>query len=171
MFVLDVLRWTDSYDSIFNVINDEHTVGWRDVWGRPFTFTEIDAALAELIQRGYVIERADAPNYYEITEFGRSAWNAWVPPGEAGQRVTISRLLNEWDPIGVFDSESDWPEDEYVAYVSPILLLLKSGADNSALARQLEQIRTDQMGISPLPQADAEAARRIWEAWTRLNAS
>lgn len=37
MFVLDVLRWADSYDSILNVINDHSTVGWRDVWGRRFS--------------------------------------------------------------------------------------------------------------------------------------
>jgi DNA-binding PadR family transcriptional regulator len=171
MFVLDVLRWADSYDSIRNVINDHHTVGWRDVWGRPFDPSEIDAALADLIDRGYVIERSDIPNYYEITEVGRSAWDDWMPPGEAGERVTISRLLKRWDPIGVFATQSDWPEDEYEGYVSPIISSLKTGPDESGIKRQLEQIRTEYMGLQPAPNADADAARQICEAWANLKAT
>jgi DNA-binding PadR family transcriptional regulator len=171
MFVLDVLRWANSYDSILNVINDHHTVGWRDVWGRPFSPAEIDSALTDLIQRGFVAECADTPNYYEITESGRSAWDEWMPPGDAGERVTISRLLKHWDPIGVFAGESDWPQDEYEGYVSPIISALRSGADEAIITRQLQQIRTDHMGLQPSPNADADAAREICHAWASLKAT
>ena len=75
MFVLDVLRWADNYDTILNVINDEDTVGWRDVWGRSFRPSEVDDALTELKRRGYITEHRDFSNYYDITVAGRAVFD------------------------------------------------------------------------------------------------
>ena len=81
MFVLDVLRWADTPESVLRVINDHHTVGWRDVWGRPFESAEVAAALAELIRRGLVVRR-DTEGYecLDVTSAGSKAWERWQPP-------------------------------------------------------------------------------------------
>ena len=85
--------------------------------------------------------------------------------------VPLSRLLRQWDPIGVFGNQSDWPEDKYEAYVSPIVAALKTGADEQTIRQQLEGIRTDHMGLQPSLSADADAARQICCAWAKLDAT
>lgn len=171
MFVLDVLRRADSYDAILRTINDHHRAGWRDEWGCEFLPSEIDDALDELKQRGLVVDREDAPNFYEITDSGRAAWNQWIPPGPAGERVVISRLLMQWDPIGVLGGSSDWPQDEYDGYVSPVVSALRSGASEPEIAKLLERFRTDHMSLPPSPGEDTATARQATLAWDKLTAN
>jgi hypothetical protein len=84
MFVLDVLRWADTPDSVLRVLNDHHTVGWRDLWGRWFRKSEVDAALQELIRRG-LIERRNLEGYecLRLTPAGEAIWQQWQPPNSA----------------------------------------------------------------------------------------
>jgi hypothetical protein len=77
----------------------------------------------------------------------------------------------EKTPVPFSATQSDWPEDEYEGYVSPIISSLRTGADESAIKRQLEQIRTEYMGLQPSPSDDANAARQICVAWANLMAT
>lgn len=170
MFVLDVMRWADSFDAIFSVINDDGTMGWRDVWHRAFEPSEIDSALEELKEQGLIRER-DKPDYYDITQIGSRAWERWIPPGEAGERVIISRILLVWDPIGVFQIDDDWPQDEYESYVPRIIAVLREGIGEQALAEMLQDYRVEYMGLSPNIEKDAEIAGQICEQWARHRAA
>ena len=53
---------------------------------------------------------------------------------------------NEYDPIGVMD-DSDWPRDEYEAYVGPTMRLLEQGATVESIVRYLEEASAH-MGLS-----------------------
>jgi hypothetical protein len=64
----------------------------------------------------------------------------------------IRDLWNDWDPIGV-TALSDWPRDEYDAYLGPSLRLLESGASLQALRDYLADVELNRMGLSESPQA------------------
>jgi hypothetical protein len=51
-------------------------------------------------------------------------------------------LMEDWNPVGV----GCLPEDEYDAYVWPILSLLRAGADREALMGRLQQIELQWFG-------------------------
>ena len=56
---------------------------------------------------------------------------------------SVRRVLNRWDPIGVADAV----EDEYDSYISEVLALLRSGADEATLAKHLLMIEKERMGL------------------------
>jgi hypothetical protein len=57
--------------------------------------------------------------------------------------TALNDLLNEWDPISVADVVSD----EYLSYAPRIISLLGSGADETAVARELARIVEERMGL------------------------
>jgi hypothetical protein len=56
---------------------------------------------------------------------------------------SVRRVLNRWDPIGSADEVAD----EYDCYIPQILGLLRSGADEAAIARHLFTIEEGQMDM------------------------
>jgi hypothetical protein len=50
----------------------------------------------------------------------------------------VRSLWYEWDPIGVFSIDSDWPADEYDSYLGKTLRILESGASTDELVASLE---------------------------------
>lgn len=166
MFVLDVMRYADSYDFIVKTINEGDTLGWTDCWGRDFTPVEIDSALEVLKEQGLIEESRHTPDCYTITAAGSRVWEEWIPPGKAGEREIIARALREWDPIGVFVSVSDWPQDEYESYVPLILDALEGGAGVDAISDLLSTVKVDYIGLSPDPDEDARIAKKLHAALT-----
>ena len=104
MFVLDVLRHDEAENihSIVNMLNDYHTVGWRDHWPREFSQNDVLTVLPsllieELIWIGEYNSSEDAivqshrafplPSsvnleeiWFGLTSKGRMAIESWKPP-------------------------------------------------------------------------------------------
>jgi DNA-binding PadR family transcriptional regulator len=164
MFVLDVMRYADSYDSILETINEDRRLGWAGYWGRAFSPVEIDRALNTLRERDLIEENREIPDYYSITIAGWRALKEWVPPGKAGERVIISRALREWDPIGVIEDDPALPQDEYESYRPTIAEALTRGAGIAGLTDLLSTLRTRQIGLSPDAEEDARIAKKLHAA-------
>jgi hypothetical protein len=71
-------------------------------------------------------------------------------------------LIQEWDPIGVCDEPK--AQDEYDSYIPPIYRLLTEVVSVETLARYLERIETDWLGLSPRPIRNLEIAKRLRES-------
>jgi hypothetical protein len=71
---------------------------------------------------------------------------------ESRQRYAEGRnLWNEFDPIGVFQIDSEWPKDEYERYVGPTLRLCEEGKDLDAFREYLESVVYEHMGLNRTP--------------------
>ena len=46
-------------------------------------------------------------------------WHADQVPAETAALAELQRLLNQWDPIGVYDPLTNFPEDEYDCLYHP----------------------------------------------------
>src|SRR5260370_42188207 len=73
----------------------------------------------------------------------------------------VCAALREWDPIGVFPNWPDGPADEYDSYAPHIVTLLRSGANQTEIADELERIRTRPIGLPPHRPSDAALARPV----------
>lgn len=61
----------------------------------------------------------------------------------------IRDVLNrDWDPIGVFDIDENWPEDEYEGYVGKFATLLRSEADDVQFFEYMQWAELEHMGLS-----------------------
>ncbi len=54
--------------------------------------------------------------------------------------LKVKEALRKWDPIGVYGSDSDWPDDEYDSYSGPIVSFLDSGAPKERILEYLHDI-------------------------------
>src|SRR5258708_34714557 len=72
----------------------------------------------------------------------------------------VCAALREWDPIGVFPNWPDGPADEYDSYAPHIVTLLRSGANQTEIADELERIRTRPIGLPPNRPRDERIPRR-----------
>jgi hypothetical protein len=81
--------------------------------------------------------------------------------GRAGNWTELRRLLNEWDPIGVYDVKADFPPDEYGCMEAPLMGLLAEGADIAAVTRFLERELRGHFGLDPRPHRPEEFAARL----------
>jgi hypothetical protein len=66
-------------------------------------------------------------------------------------------LMRDWDPIGIKDEPA--AQDEYDAYIQPLLRLVTEGVSSSVLSDRLLRIETVEMGLS----GDRERALRVAE--------
>ena len=81
-------------------------------------------------------------------------------------RERVSALLDEWDPIGVYDdADGEWPAGEYSRLVDPVLAMLHRGTDPLALAGYLNRDAGESMGLSAPDDALGVAERLV--AWWR----
>jgi len=55
-------------------------------------------------------------------------------------------LWEEWDPIGV--NASACPNDEYNSHAAGLIRLVHNGGDAATVAKRLEQIETEDMGLA-----------------------
>jgi len=70
-------------------------------------------------------------------------------------------LWNEWDPIGVNDYGG--PSDEYTGYVPQIYKLLTESKDETEIAKYLDFIATDNMGLNSNMKENLRVARLLIE--------
>jgi hypothetical protein len=85
----------------------------------------------------------------------------WRCSGEGELR----ELLNEWDPIGVFDMDLDRPpDDEYDPYLSPVFTALREGGAVAEVRRALESA-LGRMGLGPAGEREDLFAERIARWW------
>jgi hypothetical protein len=87
-----------------------------------------------------------------------------------GNRTTLRRLINEWDPIGVYDPATDFPSDEYDCLHAPAMGMLSRGADTAAVAEFLEHELSHHFGLDPRPHRPEEFADRLVR-WFRTETS
>lgn len=69
-------------------------------------------------------------------------------------------LWEEWDPIGVYEADSEW-NDEYDSYVPLILRLAIEGRDSYKIAQELSTNAEVNMGCSPSREHDMEIATKM----------
>ncbi|MCW2573202.1 MAG: hypothetical protein JWO88_3260, partial [Frankiales bacterium] len=93
--------------------------------------------------------------------------NRWV----RNEVRELSRLLDEWDPIGVYDPPEDGPPPgEYARLVGPLLTKLRTGGSAHDIAEYLSWDARTNMGLGGQPGADVQAAERIF-AWFHSQSS
>ena len=76
-------------------------------------------------------------------------------------------LLRTWDPIGIQDEPH--AKAEYSQYVARVYRLLASGAMDAEIARTLERIEVEEMGVpASAPPVFAEVIRKLRAIDVRL---
>lgn len=60
----------------------------------------------------------------------------------------LQALLNDWDPIGVYDL-ANFPDDEYDCLYEPLLTRLRRGEDEATIGAFLETELRDHFGLDP----------------------
>src|SRR5216684_2427298 len=78
----------------------------------------------------------------------------------------VCAALREWDPMGVFPNWPAGPADEYDSYAPHIVTLLRSGANQTEIADELERTRTRSIELPPNRPRDEEIARRVLTDWS-----
>ncbi len=78
----------------------------------------------------------------------------------------LQGLLNEWDPIGVYDPETHFPEDEYDCLYQPLLSRLRQAEGAHEITVFLETELRDHFGLDPRPSRPRDFALRLIE-WYR----
>ena len=86
----------------------------------------------------------------------------------AGDWEELRQLLNDWDPIGVYDPATDFPPDEYDCLSAPLMGLLAEGADAASVTGFLEHELSGHFGLDPRPARPEEFAARLVQ-WFRNN--
>jgi hypothetical protein len=81
----------------------------------------------------------------------------------------LRQIVNRWDPIGVFDHDSDWPQDEYECMVGPLMPMLERGRSVPELVAYMQKELREHFGLDPVPgeaeQCAAEAIAWYQSAW------
>ena len=91
-------------------------------------------------------------------------------PDAAGY-LKVLEALRQWDPIGVLQSDANWPRDGYDAYAPEIVRLLDAGTTADHLTQVLHRIAEENMGLKSDPERDARIAAELvafWRAWKNL---
>lgn len=91
-----------------------------------------------------------------------------IPARLAHRQAALRRLLNQWDPLGVYDDLLDFPPDEYRCMEGQLLLRLESGADESEIGDYLRLELVDHFGLRPDACNRADFARRLVDWFASL---
>jgi hypothetical protein len=62
----------------------------------------------------------------------------------------LKNLWNQFDPIGVFNINSDWPNDEYHSYILPVYILPIRNADFNEIRTYIDYIVKEHIGINDI---------------------
>jgi hypothetical protein len=87
---------------------------------------------------------------------------------EAGREwFELQALLNEWDPIGVYDAETNFPADEYDCLYEPLMSRLRIGQDAKELGDFLERELKSHFGLDPRSSRPQDFAQRVVDWYSR----
>ena len=76
----------------------------------------------------------------------------------------VQAVLRRWDPIGVAPDEFA-PSDEYDSFAPHIVSMLAGGSSVVALAKHLEHIRTESIGLPAGRDRDMACAEELMGWW------
>jgi hypothetical protein len=124
-----------------------------DVQGAPSPVWEALAAAADLMLRAES-DVVHGPGVRRVVE-RLTAGRGWLE---------LRALLNEWDPIGVYDAAFDFPADEYDCMCAPLMLRLRRGETVDEIAHYLTSELHEHFGLDPTPSRPREFAERL-SAW------
>ena len=68
-----------------------------------------------------------------------------------------TQAWNEFDPIGVYDGDDNWPGDEYEAYARQSVGLMRSGADLYKLKAFVRSVVHVTIGLPDIPDEAIDA--------------
>ena|SRR5258708_2726593 len=77
----------------------------------------------------------------------------------------LKNLWNQFDPIGVYGEDSNWPDDEYESYIEPTFALLTRDADFNELHTYIHFIVTKHMGMEQLKNTYIANFVRTLQTW------
>lgn len=84
--------------------------------------------------------------------------------------LRVKRALVEWDPTGVLDAVSDWPDDEYDAYTAPVVRLLDQGASKEEILTYLRICCEEAMCVGfdhPKASRIVDELIAFWPQWKK----
>lgn len=70
-------------------------------------------------------------------------------------------LVNQWDPIGIYDVETDFPPDEYECLEGPLMSRLRAGESSEQIGEFLHNQLRDHFGLNPTSSRPHEFAERL----------
>jgi hypothetical protein len=73
----------------------------------------------------------------------------------------LRALLNEWDPIGVYDPLTDFPPDEYDCMEGPLMSRLQRGDSVEQITEYLITELAEHFGLDPAPSCRDFAQRLV----------
>ncbi|MBB5213310.1 hypothetical protein [Microbulbifer hydrolyticus] len=76
----------------------------------------------------------------------------------------ISKILNEWDPLGV----SKYVADEYDMYIGGLIYELDRGCNVKEMSEILDGIVRGRMGVRPNSDSNYIAASKLLEHWRKF---
>lgn len=82
----------------------------------------------------------------------------------ADLRGELRYLLNRWDPVGIYDEETDVPPDEYDCLIGPILTRLARGDNKANFSEYLWNEIENHFGLDPVRCGTNAFADRL-QAW------
>jgi hypothetical protein len=91
----------------------------------------------------------------------------YLKRSDATRHLKVMECLRKWDPIGVFDDDSDWSKDEYDGYSGQIVLMLDAGVDVKFLAKHLRGLAENNMQVGCDAAKTMTIAQELVEYWTK----
>ena len=88
-----------------------------------------------------------------------------VPEDESAVVVELRRLINEWDPIGVYDPETNSPDDEYDCLYHTLLGRLERGESAWGIAEFLRNDLENHFGLNRNAADPGGFAERLVAWW------
>lgn len=84
--------------------------------------------------------------------------------GPAGLQDELRYLLNQWDPIGIYDEQLGFPPDEYDCLIGPLLVRLVRHDSRASLREYLWHEIEDHFALDPVACGTDQFADRLL-AW------
>jgi len=84
--------------------------------------------------------------------------------------LKVKEALRRWDPIGVYDEGTGWPDDEYDSYAGPLVSMLDQGYPKEEMMKYLKDCAEGAMEVPFDPDHTSEILdelRAFWPRWKK----
>jgi hypothetical protein len=82
--------------------------------------------------------------------------------------LAVKDALRRWDPIGVYEIDPNWPDDEYDGYISEIIRILDAGGNVQQVSALLLHFASDNMAVNADHEQTLHIAAELVELWKEL---